>query len=220
MSIISYFLTFVLVISLILLLVPYFRSFLRPREQHKPLSLGREEFAEEFFPESHGKENDSVNYKWKGNLEGGTTREELPHTYQETNLMLLVKNPTCIYAYWDMPIKWEEGMTVLRIYEAGAFQKEHDLKHLFDIEIFLEAKNWFFDVPKENCSYYAELGRRMSDGKFTPLLKSNIVKTPRASISTAIDENWIPCDIYGHLKNVSYGLSSGFLHKEHERVDH
>lgn len=218
MSIISYFLTFVLVISLILLLVPYFRSFQRQREHQRPLSLGREEFAEEFFPDTHGKENDSVDYKWKGNLAVRTGKDELPDSYKQSNLMLLIKNPTCIYAYWDIPMNWE-GDPVLRIYETGFFHGENGLKHLFDIEIFLEAKNWFIDVPKENCSYYAELGRRMPDGRFIPLLKSNIVKTPRASLSTAIDENWIPCDIYGHLKDVSYGLSSSYMHQEHERVD-
>jgi len=220
MLIISYFLTFVLVISIIIILAPYFRSFLQQKEQHKPLNLGREEFSEEFFPKTSSKEVTPVEYDWKGNLSKKSTSEELPSTYHDAKLVLLIKNPTCLYAYWDTTMKPDKGIPALRIYEAVPFEQEHKFSHLFDIDIFHEAKNWFINVPKDNCSYYAELGRRMPDGSFEPILKSNLVKTPRSSLSTVIDENWIPCDIYGQLSNASYGVSSGYLQKEQERVDH
>lgn len=220
MLIISYFLTFALVISIIIILAPYFRSFLRQREQHKPLSLGREEFSEEFFPKNVSTGDAPIDYTWKGNLSKKSASKELPGTYQDAKLVLLVKNPTCLYAYWDTLMKWEEGIPVLRIYQAVSFEQEHEFSLLFDIDIFHDAKNWFINVPKDNCSYYAELGQRMADGSFVTMLKSNLVKTPRSSLSTAIDENWIPCDIYGRLSNVSYGVSSGYMQKEKERVDY
>ncbi|MEL7564060.1 MAG: DUF4912 domain-containing protein [Dehalobacterium sp.] len=219
MLIISYFLTFALVISIIIILAPYFRSFLQQGKQHKPVNLGREEFSEEFFPKISSGEVSPVEYKWKGNLSKKSTSEELPGTYQDAKLVLLIKNPTCLYAYWDTTMKFDQGTPSLRIYEATSFEQEYQFSHLFDIDIFPDAKNWFINVPKDNCSYYAELGQRMPDGSFVPILRSNLVKTPRSSLSTAIDENWIPCDIYGRLSNVSYGVSSGFMQKE-ERKDY
>lgn len=224
MLIISYLLSFALVISLIIILVPYFRSFLQLRAQHKPIHLKRkifsEEFSDEFFPQKFSKDGTPVEYDWKGSLGKKSIDDELPATYQDNKLILLIKNPNCLYAYWDTTTKWDQGIPALRIYEAVSFENKLDFSFLFDIDISHDAKSWFINVPKDNSSYYVELGQRMSDGSFAPLLKSNLVKTPRSSLSTIIDENWIPCNVYGQLSNVSYGISSAYLQKESERIDH
>jgi len=217
MLIITYFLIFVLLISLIIILAPYFNSFLRERRQINTSGLGREEFSEEFTPETADK---SIDYTWKGSLNKTSVKGELPETYGEDNLTLLIKNPTSLYAYWDTSAKPDRGTPVLRVYEISSDEEKDELSFLFDIDIYREASNWFFSVPKDNTGYCVELGQRMPDGSFTPLLRSNPVKTPRASLSTVIDENWIPCDVYGCLSGISYGLSSGLMQKASERIDH
>lgn len=223
MLIISYFLIFALVISIIVILAPFFSSFLLPRKQHKPFSLNRNafstEFSEEFFPKNSVEET-PVEYEWKGNLSKETLTGELPDTYQDNKLILLIKNPNSLYAYWDITKNRDQGIPTLRLYEALSFEGDLKFSFLFDIDISHDAKNWFIDVPKDNCSYYAELGQRMADGSFVSLLKSNIVKTPRSSLSTIIDDNWIPCNVYEQLSTISYGISSAHLQKESERVDH
>lgn len=214
MLIITYFLTFVLVISLILILLPYFKAYTRPKEQYKPLGSGREEFSEEFFSKQASQEDTPIDYAWKGALNKGVPNVPLPEGDQDHRLTLLIKNPTCLYAYWDIDQDLDIGTPVLRIYGPNpAGQREEEFSYLFETDITREAKNWFITVPKDNCSYYAELGPKLPDGSFSPLLRSNVVRTPRSSLSAAMDENWIPCDVYGGLGDISYGLSSGCLEK-------
>jgi hypothetical protein len=218
MLIITYFLIFVLLISLMIILVPYFKAFLRENKQLKP-GIGREEFSAEFFPDKPKKET-PIDYNWKAHLNKELDFGELPQTYRDNRLVLMVKNSHNLYAYWDTTTRWDRGTPVLRVYELNPSGEEKDISFLFDIDLEKNADNWFFPVPKDNWMYYVELGRREPDGKFIPLLRSNPVTTPRASLSPAIDENWIPCDLYGRLNNISYGLSSGYMHKERERTDH
>jgi hypothetical protein len=153
MLIISYFLTFALVISIIIILAPYFRSFLQQGKQYKPVNLGREEFSEEFFPKSSSGEVTPVEYKWKGNLNRKSTGEELPGTYRDAKRFCSLKTYTSLYAYWDTTLKFDQGAPSLRIYEAISFEHEYQFSHLFDIDIFPDAKNWFINVPKDNCGY-------------------------------------------------------------------
>jgi hypothetical protein len=220
MLIITYFLIFVLLISLIIISVPYINSFFRDNRPKKPAFLGREEFSEEFFPRRPGKEESPIDFNWKGNLIKDFSPQELPESYGDETLVLLIKNPTCLYAYWDITPRWKEGNPALRVYEIFS-PGENRLSFLFDIYINREAKNWFIPVPKDNCLYCVELGEIRADGSFVPLLRSNPVKTPRVSLSTVIDENWIPLSLYDRLSHLSYGLSSGSLTKnQSERTDY
>ncbi|MGI6686455.1 MAG: DUF4912 domain-containing protein [Bacillota bacterium] len=221
MLIITYFLIFVLLISLIIILTPYFNSFLKERRQYEPKTsaTGTEEFSEEFSPGNLENNDTPMDYTWKGSLIDKSSPVELPKDFGDEELALLVKNSSDLYAYWESTTSWGDDNPVLRVYEVISPMEQDEMSVLFDININREADNWFFQVPKDNSYYCVELGRRKSDGSFIPVLRSNIVKTPRSSLSTAIDENWIPCDIYGRLSNISYGLSSGIIHQKSERID-
>ncbi|ATW23490.1 DUF4912 domain-containing protein [Candidatus Formimonas warabiya] len=232
MTIISYFLVLVVAIGLIIILLPYLRTLFRPSKAYKPVMKVGEEFAEEIFP--HGTsptDASSIAYEWKGSLNKKLTTPELPESYGDDQLTLMVKNPRWLYAYWEIsparlktlqnlfPQEWDLSLPTLRIYQVTPDDGEGRPSHLFDIEISLQAKNWFINVPNENQHYFIELGRKLPGGKFVPILRSAVVKTPRACVSTIIDENWIPCDIYGRLGNLSYGMSSSELQKEPERTE-
>lgn len=121
---------------------------------------------------------------------------DLPGSYNKTQLVLLVRDPEWAYAYWDFSSEtWNwiqslykkySGLAVkIRIYNltAGGFT---------DIDVNLEAKNWYICLGQDNTEFEAELGLLDASGKFHVIAKSNRIKTPRAKPSDQIDPNWIP----------------------------
>lgn len=133
--------------------------------------------------------------------------------YQDNKIVLLVRDPWWIYAYWEVTLARQtevrahiqrqglsQDKTVLRVYDAvGAW---------FDIEAGF-ADNWHIDVGAPDSEWVAELGIRTREGPFFAWVRSNKVRTPRFGISDVIDEEWmLPEDLYWKL----FGLSGGLAH--------
>lgn len=119
---------------------------------------------------------------------------DLPFSYNETKLILLVRDPTWAYSYWDFSEgtwHWieklrsgEPGMRpLLRVYNMN--QENH-----FDLAVQLEAKNWYIDLGLPDTTFEAELGLLDSRGKFYVIARSNRVRTPRNGPSPNIDPEW------------------------------
>ena len=136
----------------------------------------------------------------------------LPTHYGEDKLMLLVRDPWWIYAYWEVtPDRNGEVVrrlrqsghrdwkTVLRVYDVtGAGPGKS--RSFFDIELNFFADNWYIDVGLPDREWLAELGLRTASGKFFMLVRSNVVRTPSFGISDVVDEEWmLPEDIYYRL---------------------
>ena len=142
---------------------------------------------------------------------------ELPERYGEDNLVLLVRDPWWIYAYWEVTPEHEREVSdlvmchgsaiqakVLRIYDVTDknFSKHHSF---FDIEIGF-SNNWYVDVGEPDRQWVAEVGFRTRDGRFFALVRSNIVRTPRFGVSDVLDEEWLlPDELYWKI----FGLSGG-----------
>ncbi len=134
---------------------------------------------------------------------------ELPSRYGDNKIVLLVRDPWWIYAYWEVAHEREqevlrqiqkEGLTrertVLRVYDVTGTvpPKSHSF---FDIELSHFADNWYIDVGAPDREWVAELGVRTREGRYFCLVRSNTVRTPRYGISDVIDEEWmIPDDLY------------------------
>jgi len=136
--------------------------------------------------------------------------KELPYSYNETKLVLLARDPFWGYTYWDFSgesWKWAEDLCKWNP-ELRPILRIHNLKDQkqFDIDISLEAKNWYISFGKPNCEFEAELGLLGSDGKFYVIAKSNRICTPRNSPSDIIDPQWAPEDF-----DELYRLSGGDL---------
>ena len=113
------------------------------------------------------------------------TGPPLPSKYGEDRLVLLPRDPSYIFAYWELNEDIREPLK-LRIYEV---EKGAD-KFFFDISINKDADNWYVKVPHPDARYRAELGF-IRDGKFHRLISSNSVLVPRAGISDEVDEEWM-----------------------------
>ncbi len=156
------------------------------------------------------------------NMEGvkyeiGTTQVEvseeeypIPEKYGVDRLVLLYRDPEWVFTYWEITDKkiekakkilgsdFDRAKSCLRVY----FTSE-SARTFFDVEIFLNAKNWYINIPQPDSEYYVELGFKTED-KFVPLLKSNSVKVPANTISDEIDEKWMT--IESIFKNI-YGVN-------------
>ncbi len=120
-----------------------------------------------------------------------------PAAYGKDRLVLLVKDPWWIYAYWEVtPQNERQVLEKMAAQKAGKGQRvlrvhqKTGRRNFFDIEAGLFSDNWFIDVGAPDQEWAAEIGVRSSDGRFFPLIRSNTVRTPRYGVSEEIDPDW------------------------------
>lgn len=132
----------------------------------------------------------------------------LPFSYGETKLVLMVRDPYWAYSYWDFSGEtWNEiqrklaGDTSLK-----PMLRVHDLdaKRFYDLLISLETKNWYLHLGVPDHRYVAELGIGNGRDRFHLIARSNEVRTPRDSPSEQVDPEWNDRDL-----DEIYRLSGG-----------
>ena len=119
---------------------------------------------------------------------------DLPFSYGETKLVLLVRDPYWAYSYWDFSGETWNGIQSLLAGNSKLkpVMRIHDLdaKHFFDLLISLEAKNWYLHLGVPDHRYMAELGVSDGHSQFHLIICSNEVRTPRDSPSEIVDPEW------------------------------
>lgn len=158
----------------------------------------KEEFGEEFHPIA--------------SVQEPKRREEaepdlfIPHYYGIDRLVVAAKDPNWLYVYWEISdhlreefiqrygeASWTHSRPVLRVYdltglEVGAQISCHSYR---DVYIDPFADNWFVEVGQANRCFVVELGRLLADGSYVALLTSDMVTTPRNTLSHRVDEEWM-----------------------------
>lgn len=127
----------------------------------------------------------------------------LPSAYGETKLVILPRDPLWIFAYWEIDDltrkelqqkfreKYSKSRYSLRVYDVTDVEFDGtNANSYFDVIINPEANNWYINCQKENRAWCVELGLILPDGKFYPIIRSNVVKMPRVGLSPIIDEKW------------------------------
>lgn len=127
---------------------------------------------------------------------------QLPAQYGQTRAALLVRDPWWLFAYWEVTPEIRERMLhrmtragthlqkmVLRVYEMDS---DSAVASTFDIDLPDGADRWYVDAGKPDRVFYIEIGAVATSGSFYPLVRSNAVRAPRASLSEALDEKWAP----------------------------
>lgn len=123
----------------------------------------------------------------------------LPHSYNETRAVLLVRDPWWVFAYWEVREDHETRVRADILRSGEQAEKKilrlYDLTEgtLFDIETGM-AGNWYIDLGKPDHECFFEIGIRTTSGRFFPLVRSNTVKTPPYGFSNIIDEEWMMPD--------------------------
>lgn len=146
--------------------------------------------------------------------------QELPSYYDQDKIVLLVRDPWWIYAYWQI-----KGSTLERLrnelkddfFKANRVLRVYDVSHIiftgnnahrfFDIQIDIHATNWYIDTQGPDRSWCVDLGLLLPDGRFITILRSNTVQTPLDRPSWITDEEWmIPEDMFARLYGMGFGL--------------
>ncbi|ACM23230.1 MULTISPECIES: DUF4912 domain-containing protein [Thermotoga] len=150
----------------------------------------------------------------------------LPRTYNKNKLVLMPVNPYVVFSYWDfddetrnlMKQKAREGKAVIRLYDVTFIMFDGTNAHrTFEYrldETTLEAGNFYFQVPMPKADYLSEMGYLDDEGRFFPVMRSNVARTPAASPSTSSRERWY--DLRSKKRSVI--LSEGSLVKPIEKL--
>ena len=131
-------------------------------------------------------------------------RYSLPSGYGDTRIVLMVKDPWWLYAYWEVQPQMERAVrhqltpeeviglqTVLRVYDVTELAfPDHPAHRWFDIPLSGLAMNWYIHTNAPNRSFIVDVGLLTRSGRFLLLARSNRVTTPRVGPSEIVDEAW------------------------------
>jgi hypothetical protein len=128
---------------------------------------------------------------------------ELPAHYDRTGVTLIAKDPSSVYAYWEIASSSiQEARSKLK----GAFKKSTqtlrmfdvtdmdisgaNASHQFDVDIDSAEQSRYIVLPNDKATVCVHLGYRTPTGAFYPLARSNIVSTPSAEASDQLEITW------------------------------
>jgi len=121
----------------------------------------------------------------------------------QDRLIVMVRDPYWLHAYWELAPRsverarsalgqhWHSTRPILRV-----FQMPSDGCAVLHREITIHGgvNHWYIDVPNPPQQFRLEIGYLTRAGKFFCLARSNMVTTPPAGCSDAIDPNWVDID--------------------------
>lgn len=125
--------------------------------------------------------------------------KELPWGYNETKIVLLLRDPFWLYAYWEVNGDSIESMkrklgneffaarSVLRVYDVT----EMNASKYFDIVLSGLANSWYINVGETCRSWCVEIGMITSSGRYKVFARSNTTRTPSDKVSDVFDEEWM-----------------------------
>jgi len=136
---------------------------------------------------------------------------ELPSGYDHTRLVLMVRDPLWVYAYWEVtaadlesaknklpPDQRDSAKLVLRMYDVTFRDFDgSNANFFFDIEVGFNSDNWHINLWSDNVAYVGELGLLSWQGQFECLARSNFIQTPRKSFSPRSEQIWMTVDQKG-----------------------
>jgi uncharacterized protein len=133
----------------------------------------------------------------------GTVLNGKQQAVARDRLVVMVRGPYWLHAYWEltrqgveraeaaMSQEWHAAQPVLRVLEVSTNGTTSSAETLVrDIPIHGGVNNWYIDVNDPPKSFRVDIGYLAPSGKFFVLARSNVVTTPKAASSDAIDENW------------------------------
>jgi hypothetical protein len=129
----------------------------------------------------------------------------LPRHYGIDRCRLMVRDPQCIHAYWeirpetmdrargDLGDDWEGTRRILRVHGIPISGDTTDPPaDSFDLDLEEDASNCYVPIPRPNRGYRVDVGLLTRAGLFYPLASSNTVIAPRNGGSPNRTERWVP----------------------------
>jgi len=161
---------------------------------------GQEADEEKRGPQTPSRFCEIAGFSKKGRKSQSAARDRengLPQSYGSDRLVLLSVNPNLVYVYWDLSSETLSKLSaqkevLLRLYDVTYIVFDGTNAHrIFEAGVHLSmTRNYYFHVPMANADYLAELGFK-AEGKFVPVLRSNVARTPSNTPSTSVRQRWI-----------------------------
>lgn len=147
--------------------------------------------------------------------------KELPHGYGDHKVVLMVRDPWTIYAYWEIRSSIEAALretierkglaavkTVLRVYDVTYGEEAPNV--LSDIDLNEHAISWYINHIDPGRSWMVDIGILCSNDEFLTLVRSNVVKTPANKMSEICSDEWMcPEDLYYKMFAAAGGYDIG-----------
>jgi hypothetical protein len=147
-------------------------------------------------------------------------KQELPAVYDQDRIILQVRDPRWLHAYWETKDQTIRGLKnelgenfyrakkVLRVYDVTNITfNGSNANRFFDIQINDFANSWYVDTNEPGRAWCVDLGLMLVDGRFITILRSNVVQTPLDGPSGITDEEWmIPDEMFARLYGMGFGL--------------
>lgn len=198
------------------------------RIEFSPPDLSHQPLPQRQFPEVTVFEPESVEVDPARRLE----RRALPSFYGTTRIVLQVRDPFWMHAYWEIA---EDMATALRRQLGEELERSqltlrvHDVTGVnfdgsnsvasFDKQVHPFASNWYIGVDQPDRSYCVDLGLVTTTSRFHMIARSNTVHTPRVGPSSVVDEEWLTIrELEILYKPSGESLSSPGIH-EHARAE-
>jgi hypothetical protein len=123
---------------------------------------------------------------------------------QKDRIVTMVRDPYWLHVNWELTRttlaraqaalgqEWHTAHPILRLMDVTSDDTTSaSERHVRDIEIHGGVNNWYIDVAAPPKSFRVDIGYLSRRGKFYVLARSNVVTTPKAGSSDALDQNWV-----------------------------
>lgn len=150
---------------------------------------------------------------------------DLPESYGDNRLVLMVRDPYWVFAYWEMTpayvdqfikthhLEKTEKEYVLRLYQIARWEGDRFVPgNIVDYPLYSFTRKYYMNVPSPGMEYVVDFGFRTPQGDFFTLLRSNKVSVPRDTMSDVVDEQWITLADEESFRRL-YALSGGEIWK-------
>jgi hypothetical protein len=127
----------------------------------------------------------------------------LDHAAQKDRIVVLARDPYWLHAHWELSRttlaraqaalgqEWHSAQPILRLMDVTSEETTNAAeRHVRDVPIHGGVNTWYIDVVKPPRSFRIDVGYLSRRGKFYVLARSNIVTTPKAGVTDALEENW------------------------------
>lgn len=111
----------------------------------------------------------------------------LPGHYDDNMVGFFSQGPGVAFVYWELSgSQWEfvaelEGVVLIRLYRVIERESpDFDYSLVVEVEPPPYTNNWYFDQLQPDSAYILDVGCRLPDGSFFPLVKSEKATTPAA----------------------------------------
>ncbi|MGQ3685967.1 MAG: DUF4912 domain-containing protein [Candidatus Loosdrechtia sp.] len=157
---------------------------------------------------------------------------ELPESYGDKRIVLMMRDPYHLFTYWEFQQKVIDDVLkslgplarnaklVLRVYDVtdSNFVVTSATKYS-DIEVPEKAQSWYIHAEPHK-SYMVDIGFLALNGTFRILSRSNLTETPRSGISEVIDKEWVSIREIYEKEHTFPDSSSEFLFQGAQKYSH